>query len=203
MKKIIYVLMVILAILVFCTSCSSENKASQLETTTPTTEVETTVIVSSTSKASAEYVKIEIPKCCVIGTDEDICKITDEEKANGIFEKEKSDGGGVILSISSDDYEGFVNYSKNTVKKELDALPENYSKISKVEYNDEITDVIIYADNNYEKTSDSLASLTCAMDSIFYQSVLKKTDTDNLQCHIKVMDNKANTVLNEFTFPEQ
>lgn len=135
--------------------------------------------------------------------------ISGTDKTNGITNKEKLTNGGMLITVEKSKYNDLLDYTKEQIINYCNMQTEinNYTK---VEHNNDFSEIIIYQTVLSEEGNlDEMIPATSAMfsyddiiaqESIYYQALLKKTDTENIICKVKFLNSDTNELLREYTY---
>ncbi len=141
-------------------------------------------------------VEINIPKEMLeLSGEEYDYKLTDEQKKNGFTDVKKNADGSATFTMKNSDYKKFIADLKEETKKSFDEMPKNFDKIKKVTYNNDFSEIIIYAEK--DKFNDFIAS-ACGLSSILYQ--MYDIDASG-KCNILAKDYQTNETFYNTVFP--
>jgi hypothetical protein len=215
MKKLITLIIISLLSVSF-SACGSSSEVNPT-TTIPETTIENTTEVQTTVE---ENITINIPYACFDNVSDDDCIVTGTDMKNGILSKELNNNGGLIITVDKDKYEDLIDYAKSEFENEIDNVVSLNEPIEKIEYNDNLDDIKIYFQHEYFEPSEissvdgnpvannssmsiSISYGNIFKDSIYYQSLIKKTDTELLTCNYSTIDSDNNNVVSENVYPEK
>ncbi len=217
MKKIL-ILIVVCNLSILFSACSDkipenindDNVATTLKTTEATIE--------------DDYV-INIPYSCFDEVSDEDAIVTGTDMRNGIINKELSDNGGIILTVDRDKYDTLLKYAKEQFEEEVKNVETYNQDVEKIEYSDNLDNLRVYINHSYFETEpqpeqsygmdgepyamiDTVTKVNISFgdlfkDSIYYQSLLKKTDTELLTCKYSYIDSSNDKVMNEFIYPDE
>ncbi len=214
MKKI-FALCIAAALIVSFSACSSQENN---QTTVPTTNATTASTFQTEKPTEATEYKINIPYSCFsngVPLDSDLI-ITNEDRSNGITNKEKVNSGGMIITVEIDKYEQLVEFHKNKVLEWIDLERQDDDRVTNLTYNDDFSEFtvseIVYHEPSY--SPDMAISVTGAsvrnshfyeikQESIYYQAILKKDSTENITCTIITKDSETGELLHTSVYPEK
>lgn len=217
LKKVLVFLLAGLLTLSF-SSCGNSNTESSGFNSQTSVSVGTTVPETT----EQENLKINIPYSCFDSVSKDDCILTRTDMENGILSKELSDNGGIILTVDNNKYDDLLEYAKNQFVSEINRLKQSNADIEKIEYSDTLDTISLYFSHTYfypdTQANDSNNGLPVAdapvvekpiswgsvfEDSIYYQSLIKKTETELLTCNYYFIDSSNGNVEREYVFPEE
>lgn len=193
--------------------CVNEKNENSSVSTEPETSAVSTV---------EENYKINIPYSYFNTLSDEDCIVTGTDMRNGILSKDLSGNGGIILTVVNDKYDDLLKYAKSEIENEINTISEINSDIEKVEYSENFDVISIYLNHSYfetqptnEQTNDGepMAQMSIEVKSInygnifkksiYYQALIKKTDTELLTCKCLNIDNSDNSVVDEIIYPEK
>lgn len=215
MKRVLVVLLASLLSISLC-ACNSNNTENSNQISHTTVSVETTVPETTVQ----EDYKISIPYACFDSVSKDDCIVTGTDMKNGILKKELSDNGGIILTVDKDKYDDLLEYAKNQFISEIERLKQyNADTFEKIEYSDNLDTIKLYCSHSYfypetspsneypvvkpKPTYSSISWGSLFEDSIYYQSLVKKTETELLTCNYYFIDSSNGNVERDYVFPEE
>lgn len=213
MKKIISIC-IVTALIATLTACSSsENTSTNLSTTKAVT---TTTAQTEPPTEQTEY-KITIPYSCFDGVpSESDLIITNEDRTNGITNKEKVNSGGMIITVDVNKYDQLVEFHKNKMLDLIELERQDNEGITNLDYNDDFSEFTIHKIVYHEPTysSDMPMAVTGAVvykshfgeiakESIYYQAVLKNDSTENITCTSITKDSETGEILYTSIYPEK
>lgn len=218
MKRVLVVLLASLLSISLC-ACNSNNTENSNQISHTTVSVETTVPETTVQD---DY-KISIPYACFDSVSKDDCIVTGTDMKNGILKKELSDNGGIILTVDKDKYDDLLEYAKNQFISEIERLKQyNADTFEKIEYSDNLDTIKLYCSHSYfypetqplnsngglpvvdaPATHKVITFGNIFKNSIYYQSLLKKTETELLTCKYSFIDSSDNSVVEEYVYPEK
>lgn len=196
-----------------CNNESTENSSSIQSTVQETANVTTT--------SDSNY-KINIPYSCFESVSDNDCIVTGTDMKNGIKSKELSGNGGIIITVDKNKYDDLLEYAKSEFVNEVKMIDESNADIEKIEYSDNFDTVRFYFNHSYfypetqplnsngglpvvdaPATHKVITFGNIFKNSIYYQSLLKKTETELLTCKYSFIDSSDNSVVEEYVYPEK
>lgn len=212
MKKLCILIFIGLLTVSF-SACGNENSS------TNQSAIQETTVTTTTAE---ENYKINIPYSCFKSVSDDDCIVTGTDMKNGILSKELSGNGGIIVTVNKDKYDDLLEYAKSEFVDEVKMINESNSDIEKIEYSNNFDTVSFYFNHSYfypeTQPKNSNNGLPVAdvpatnkvitfgnifENSIYYQSLLKKTETELLTCKYLFIDSSDNSVVEEYIYPEK
>lgn len=155
-----------------------------------------------------------------IPTDEDLV-ITGTDRTNGIIKKEKLVNGGMLITVDKSKYNDLLEYSKSKIIDYCNKQTEE-PIYTNVEYNDDFNEFIIYQAVEKEETQPTVNDDDTPMavipdrtppsisyeneitkESIYYQALIKMTDTEIITCKVKHLNSDTNELIKENTYPNE
>lgn len=128
--------------------------------------------------------------------------VTDEAKELGVKKIEKQSDGSVKYTFERSKYKEYLNYLKDETKNTIDdiATGADYKSISKIDYNNNFSDITISVNKEaYENSFESLAVTVCGISCMLYQAF----DTSAPQTvTINVKDISTGEVLDTVKYPD-
>ncbi len=128
--------------------------------------------------------------------------VTSEKKELGIKKIEKQNDGSFKYTFERSKYKEYLNSLKEETKKSIDSITSDtdYKSISKIEYNNNFSNITILANKEeYKNSLDSIAVSACGIAGMLYQAF------DTSAPHtviINIKDNSTGEVFDTVKFPD-
>ena len=128
----------------------------------------------------------------------------------------------IIITVDKNKYDDLLEYAKSEFVNEVKMIDESNADIEKIEYSDNFDTVRFYFNHSYfypetqplnsngglpvvdaPATHKVVTFGNIFTNSIYYQSLLKKTETELLTCKYSFIDSSDNSVVEEYVYPEK
>lgn len=146
-------------------------------------------------------VKLTIPASMFEG--EDIDKVIDEAKKEGI-KVTKNNDGSLTYKMSKAKHKEMMKEMKANIAKSVEETKksDDYTSIKDITYNDNFSEFTLVVDKaKYENSMDGFAAIGLGMSGMMYQ-LYNGVDPDKYKVTINIKDQATNKVFDTLVYPD-
>ncbi|SEN49201.1 hypothetical protein SAMN04488134_101208 [Amphibacillus marinus] len=163
-----------------------------------------TIVLLLTACGGNDNVEVVLPSS-IFGGEEEVALIFEEEnEEEGIKELSQNDDGDVVMVITPEYHEEWLQESKQSLEEIISELQENdeFSSIQDVTYSDDFSTFTVLVDYEaYEDSIDSFMVMSIGYTGIFYQ-IAEGKYPDDFGITIDIEDVASGEVVETINYPE-